>query len=179
MHIGHVATAEFFIKSVGLDLLYVIPTNISPLKNRDNIYGEDRLNMLKIAFNGMEKAVISDIELRRDGVSYTRDTIAELRAKHPRDRLYYLIGDDWLGDFDKWRDYRYILDNVRLTVANRTGRDLKEDARRIYRLSGRRVLILDNRINVVSSSDFRGTLNEELLPAGVYDYIKEKGLYGV
>ncbi|MBO4277441.1 MAG: nicotinate (nicotinamide) nucleotide adenylyltransferase [Clostridia bacterium] len=177
VHCGHVAVAKSFIQNVGLDLLYIVPTCVSPLKNALTAPAQDRVNMLKIAFADTEKAVISDIELRREGVSYTCETVAQLRGKHPKSRIYYLIGDDWLAGFTRWKDYGYILQNVRLTVANRSGRDLSAEAREFYRLTGKRPLMLKNEVNVVSSCSFRENRDFSLLPPAVSDYIKERGLY--
>ena len=158
-------------------MLYIIPTHISPLKNTVLASGEDRKNMLEIAFKDEEKAVISDIELYRDGTSYTCDTVAQLRAIHPKDKLYYLIGDDWLAKFCQWRNYEYILDNVRLAVANRSGRDLKAEAKEFFKLTKKRVLLLDNEVKEVSSSELRDNLDKSKLPEGVFEYIEQRGLY--
>jgi len=179
VHKGHVAVARAFMAEVGLDMLYVIPTNISPLKDTLAASGEDRLNMLRIAFEGVEGAILSDLELERKGVSYTCDTVKALRGIYPKARLYYLIGDDWLKGFTRWREYGYILDNVRLTVANRSGRDISAEVREFNKETGKRALVMKNKAVVVSSSDFRTCADPELLPAGVYEYIKERGLYGL
>ncbi|MBQ1205613.1 MAG: adenylyltransferase/cytidyltransferase family protein, partial [Clostridia bacterium] len=76
VHKGHVAIAEKFITSFSLDILYIIPNRISPLKDVRAVSGEDRTEMLKIAFSGNNKVRISDIELKREGTSYTCDTVA-------------------------------------------------------------------------------------------------------
>ncbi len=177
VHKGHVAVAKSFIEEVGLDLLYVVPTYVSPLKNALTAPPEDRINMLRLAFEDAGKVIISRIELKREGVSYTRDTVAELRAVHPHSRIYYLIGDDWLAGFTRWKDYGYILDNVRLTVANRSGRDLGREAAEFYRQTGKRALLLKNEVKIISSGGFRESRDFSLLPPAVSDYIKERGLY--
>lgn len=178
VHRAHVAIAEEFIRKFSLDMLYVIPNHVAPMKNPSGVSGKDRTEMLKIAFSGNDKIIISDIELLREGMSYTRDTVAELRDLHPDSRLFLLTGDDWIDSFDKWKDYRFILDNATLVVAKRSGKDISVSLDRLELLSGKRPETLNNEKDGISSTEFRNGLNEDLLPDGVYEYIKKRGLYG-
>ncbi len=177
VHKAHLAVAECFIENFGLDILYVIPNRIPPLKNMGNVSGEDRIEMLKIAFSGNQRVVISDMELKREGVSYTRDTISALREIHPNDKLFLLTGDDWIDSFDKWKDYNYILENATLVVATRSGEDITASLNRLESLSGHRPMLLGNGRIPLSSTEFRNNPEESLLPQGVYEYIKKRGLY--
>ena len=179
VHKGHVAIAEAFINELSLDMLYIIPNRVSPMKNMGNVSSEDRYNMLEIAFSEIEKATVSDMELKRDGVSYTRDTVKELRSLHPESELYFLTGDDWIGSIHKWKDADYILKNVILVVARRSGKDITEAVENIYSLSGKRPMVLDNEIVNTSSTEFRLSLSKDALPQKVYEYIRERGLYGI
>lgn len=179
IHKAHVAIANEFLNRFELDMLYVIPNKISPLKNSQSAYPEHRKEMLEIAFSGNERVVISDIELKREGVSFTCDTVAGLKEAHPESELFLLIGDDWIGRFDRWRNYRFIIENARLVVASRSGSDITADLDRLEELTGIRPIELGNGNIIASSSDFRDNRNKELLPNGVYEYIKERGLYGI
>lgn len=179
VHKAHVAVAEEFIEKFSLDMLYVIPNRIPPLKLDESVSGEDRTEMLKIAFSGNNKIVISDIELKRRGTSYTCDTIAALKEKHPESKLYLLTGDDWIDSFHKWKDYRFILDNSTLVVATRSGEDISEPLDRLERFSGKRPMLLGNKKMELSSTEFREDPDKGLLPDGVYEYIKKRGLYGI
>lgn len=179
VHKGHVAIAEEFIKNIGLDLLYVIPNRVSPMKNMGNVSGEDRFNMLEIAFSDNSKVVVSDIELKREGASYTRDTVAQLKEMHPDGSLYLLTGDDWIDSFDQWKDYKFILEHSDLVVAYRSGQDITKALDRLESLSGKRPILLGNEIIDASSTDFRQSKNGDNLPNGVFEYIKERGLYGI
>lgn len=179
VHTGHIAIAEEFIDIFALDRLYVIPNNIPPLKNNGNVSGEDRTEMLKIAFSGNNKIIISDMELKRQGTSYTCDTIAELKKIHPESELYLLTGDDWINSFDKWKNYEFILNNASLVIANRSGQDIASGLNKLQSLTGKRPLLLGNEIIKLSSTDLRRNPNESDLPQGVYEYIKKRGLYGI
>ncbi len=177
IHKAHVAIALEFIEKFGLDLLYVIPNNIPPLKNSHGVSGRDRIKMLEIAFADEKRAIISDTELKRGGMSYTSDTVDEIKALHPNDELFLLLGDDWIDRFDMWKDYKKILEKTTLVVAYRAKRDISEPLERLYRLSGKRALLLNNEKEELSSTDFRNCRDKNLLPKGVFEYIEERGLY--
>ena len=177
VHKGHVAVALDFIKEISLDILYVIPNNIPPMKESHGVSGEDRLRMLKIAFEGIEGTIVSDIELKREGMSYTCDTVKAIKAFHPTDELFLLTGDDWIDRFFQWKNYEYILENASLVVAHREKSDITDSVDSLRKSSPNQVLILENDKIEVSSTDFRSSLDANLLPDGVYEYIKERGLY--
>jgi nicotinate-nucleotide adenylyltransferase len=179
IHRAHFDVALEFIEKLSLDLLYVIPNNIPPMKESHGVSGNERLEMLEIAFSGQDKIVVSDTEIKRGGMSYTRDTVAELKEKHKDDELFLLIGDDWIDNFDKWKDYKFILDNAHLVIAYRGERDISQSVGRLKDISENGVYLLKNRRNGISSTNFRNEPKKELLPDGVYDYIQKRGLYGV
>ncbi len=178
VHKGHVAIAEEFIEKFSLDLLYVIPNRIPPLKDFESVSGEDRTEMLKIAFSGNNKTVISDIELKREGMSYTCDTVAELKSIHPESRFFLLTGDDWIDSFDKWKNFEYLLENVELVIAYRGEKDITASLDKLENLSGKRPKLLGNSRIKLSSTQFRTDMKPELLPEGVFEYIEKRGLYG-
>ena len=178
VHKGHVAIAEEFIEKFSLDLLYIIPNRIPPLKDFESVSGEDRTEMLKIAFSGNNKTVISDIELNREGTSYTCDTVAELKSIHPESRFFLLTGDDWIDSFDKWKNFDYLMKNVELVIAYRGEKDITASLDKLELLSDKRPKLLGNSKIKLSSTQFRTDLNPELLPEGVFEYIEKRGLYG-
>ena len=177
IHNGHLFIANDFISKFSLDLLYVIPNNISPMKENYGASGDDRLNMLNIAFSGNDKVKVSRIELDREGMSYTRDTVAEIKRLHPNCELYLLIGDDWVDSFDKWKDYRFILDNANLVVAIRNENEPECAVKRLEKRLGKEVFLLRNERFDFSSTEFRNQSKRELLPNGVFEYIEERRLY--
>jgi nicotinate-nucleotide adenylyltransferase len=179
VHKAHVEIAKTFLQKFSLDLLYIIPNNIPPLKESHGVSGEDRMNMLKIAFSENDNIVISDIELERVGTSYTCDTIKEIKEIQKDGELFFLMGDDWIDNFDKWKNYRYILDNVNLVIAYRGDRDIKDAVERLENLGGKRVFLLGNERIKLSSSGFRSKPEKETLPDGVFEYIRKRGLYGI
>lgn len=179
IHKAHFDIAIKFIDKLSLDLLYIIPNNIPPMKQSHGVSGKERLEMLEIAFSGQDKIIVSDTEIKRGGMSYTRDTVAELKEKHKNCELFLLIGDDWIDNFDKWRDHRFILENAHLVVAYRSGRDISEAVKRLRSDSCKEIILLENELIDLSSTNLRREPKKESLPSGVYEYIQKRGLYGI
>ena len=103
VHNGHVAAAKAFMEQMWLDILYVIPTGVTPHKDmKGNATAADRLEMCRLAFADMEGVIVSDLEMRREGKSYTVDTLRELYD--PEGRLFLLMGTDMLMTLDRWRE---------------------------------------------------------------------------
>ena len=177
IHKAHVGIALEFIEKFALDRLYVIPNNIPPLKDSHGVSGEDRIKMLEIAFANKKKVIISDTEIKRGGMSYTCDTVDEIKNLHPNDTLFMLLGDDWIDRFDRWKNYKRILEKSTLVIAYRGMRDISEPIERLFRLSGKRALLLNNEKAELSSTDFREHRDKNLLPEGVFEFIEERGLY--
>ena len=103
IHIGHVAAAKAFMEQMWLDVLFVIPTGNSPHKQMSaGASDSDRLEMCRRAFEGVEGVIVSDLEIRRQGKSYTVDTLRELSGDDRR--LFMLCGTDMILSLDTWRD---------------------------------------------------------------------------
>jgi nicotinate-nucleotide adenylyltransferase len=104
-HIGHLRAAEYAIDALKLDRLLLIPTGVSPHKEMAaGATSADRLELLRLSAAGIEKAEVSDIEIRREGRSYTVDTLRQIRTEHPDSRLFLLMGTDMFTSFLTWRE---------------------------------------------------------------------------
>ena len=110
VHYGHVNVAKRAIEDLRLDRLVVVPANVSPFKT-DSAKSPlwDRLELVRAAFAGVEKAVVDECEIVRGGVSYTIDTVRDIIARDasssPREREYFfIIGEDSLAGLPKWKD---------------------------------------------------------------------------
>ena len=103
VHLGHVRAAEEFFRQMELDLLYIIPTAVPPHKQIDRAdEPQHRLKMCELAFGGMERVFVSDMEIARGGKSYTVDTLRALAGEDRR--LFLLMGTDMMLTLDKWRE---------------------------------------------------------------------------
>ena len=176
VHKGHIHAAKCFREECGLDLVYVIPNYISNLKTPNSTPAEDRLAMLEIAFRGETGFVISDMEIRRGGVSYTADTVRALKELHPEGEIYLFFGDDWLEGFHRWRDFDYLRENLTVALANRSGRDIGELTDKLRTEHGVKIFPLHFKAVFASSTMVRDG-DFSLCTPEVNRYITEKGLY--
>ena len=186
-HIGHLKAAEYAIEALGLDRLLLIPTGVSPHKAMSaGATSADRLEMLRLSAANMEKAQVSDIEIRRQGSSYTVDTLRAIREENPGAELVLLMGTDMFVSFLNWREPESILSLATLAVfcrGERGERERIEAQKENLEAMGAKIRLVENPVNAISSTDLRrmlvfGCADPFLMP-GVGDYIREKGLYGL
>jgi nicotinate-nucleotide adenylyltransferase len=146
---------------------------------------QQRLEMLCIAAAGIERLEVSDIELRRQGTSYTYETVMALRQQYPDAELTLLMGTDMFLSFGSWKNPQIITREARLGVLYRGERDeilaIRQQAQRMQE-KGVSVVLVDNPVLAISSTDLRRMLvfgcADPELPEGVGEYIRQKGLYG-
>ena len=186
-HVGHMRAAAHAISALELDRLLLIPNGIPPHKKTavESPEGHHRLKMLELSSRGMEKAQVSDLELRRQGKSYTVDTIRALHQMYPEDRLILLMGTDMFLSFLTWYQPDEIMSMAELAVFYRGEKGEQEAIARqkleMERL-GARVHLISNPVTAISSTDLRRMLvfrcADPFLCPGVGEYIRENGLYG-
>ena len=186
-HLGHMLAAAQAVNLLRLDRLLLIPDRIAPHKvlPEGSASPQQRLEMLQLAAAGIEKAEVSDMELRREGTSYTYLTILELKQLYPNAELVLIMGTDMFLSFDSWRETKIITDNAALGVLYRGEKGEKEaiDAKKAeMEAKGVTVELIENEVTAISSTDLRRMLifgcADPFLPEGVGDYIRENGLYG-
>lgn len=185
-HIGHVRAAESFRRALALDELLIIPDFLPPHKSLSgNASAEDRLNMCRLAFSHIDGAVISDMEIKRGGKSYTALTLNELSS--PGCELYFLCGTDMFLTLEEWYHPEEIFKLSHICVVQRTenpktASDI-ENHRNIYiKKYGAKIHLIDSHILEISSSELRDKLAnedsaEKYIPKSVIEYITKKGLY--
>ena len=188
IHIGHVEAAKAFMEQMWLDVLFIIPTGNSPHKEMSGgATDRDRLEMCQRAFEGIEGVIVSDLEMRRQGKSYTVDTLRELTA--PDRRLFLLCGTDMILSLDTWKDPDEIF-KLAYPVYIRREADESLDERLIEKVTeyrnkyGKNVVRIKAPAIEVSSSRVRELISKgedvsSLVPPSVAEYIEKKGLYKV
>ena len=121
-HIGHLLVAQTVCEAEGFDKVVFIPANKSPNKKVFTAK-ENRVDMLELAVEGNPNFEISDLEIRRGGISYTIDTLRAYKEQISKkdDELFYLIGSDSLLDLKNWREPKEIIDECQVLVAIRPG----------------------------------------------------------
>ena len=122
-HNTHVALAEAAVAQLQLDVLYVIPTGQPWMKQRRLTEAAHRLAMARLAFGGLPKVQVDDIELRRSGVTYTIDTLRELQARPTHagkaGDWYLIMGQDLLHTLPQWQRAEDLLREVTVAVLMR------------------------------------------------------------
>ena len=178
-HIGHLLLAQTIFEEESFDKVLFIPayqpphkTNISPV--------EDRLNMLKLAIKENPNFEISEIELKRRGVSYTIDTIKVLKdeLKISTERCYYLMGSDTLLDFHSWKKPRKILNECRVIVAIRPGfRPSDLDPWILHKIHFSNIPRFEISSSNIRSRWIKNKTIRYMVTLPVWDYINKNKLY--
>lgn len=185
VHLGHLVLADQCREQAALDEVWFVPARLPPHKGDKSISApRHRLEMLKIAVSGTPPFSICEIELQRDGPSYTVDTLTQLQALHPDQEFQLIIGADMLADFPNWREPGRIAEMCRLIAVNR-GRDLSTVAAAAGQLTqdlNARIQIVEMPAIDISASDIRERVSRGksirfLTPRGVEMYIAAQDLY--
>ncbi|HEY8642932.1 MAG TPA: nicotinate-nucleotide adenylyltransferase [Candidatus Dormibacteraeota bacterium] len=183
IHLGHLAVAQAALECGRLDRVLLVPSARPPHRRPAEATAEDRLAMTRLAAEALDRIEVSDAELRREGPSYTVDTLGELRAEHPDAELFLVLGWDAARDIRLWERPRRVFELARVLVVNRPGLAPPTEAElRAAGLDPERVLLCDQRTPDVKATRVRavlasgGELDGLLVPA-VARYISEHGLY--
>jgi len=178
VHLGHLRAAENAREALELDLVLFVPAAEPPHKPASSLSpARDRLAMVTLAVAGNPAFVVSDLELRRSGPSYTVDTLSHLARERAGDQLFLIVGSDTLGEMSSWREPERIFGLSTIVVADRPGADAPQNpspAARVVRVEGPGLF--------VSASEVRSRVREGrsiryLLPDTVAAYISTHGLY--
>ena len=122
IHVGHLILADYAREAAELDQVIFIPAAQSPLKpDGPNAKDRQRVEMTQLALGGNEQFILSKMEIERDGVSYTVDTLETMRVENPEAELFLIVGSDSLEDFGKWKDINRICELAIPLVGSRRG----------------------------------------------------------
>ncbi len=122
IHHGHLIAAQDAREQLGLDRVIFIPSFHSPLKGAEpRIPPEDRAALLRLAIDGIPGFEVSTLEIERGGISYTVETVTELRRRHPGDRLYWILGQDQVARLPRWRRIRELAERIEFASLRRPG----------------------------------------------------------
>ena len=182
VHVGHIQVAELARKCLDLDRVMLLPAGDPPHKLPPTSK-EDRLEMARLAARESDRLFACGVEIRREGVTYTVDTMRELMQKNPDTEWIYLVGADTLDVLDSWRSFSQIAHMCAFAVFARAGEDVSaEKMRKLEAQYGARFEVLPFRGPDVSSTEIRRRVAEGsgisgLVPAAVEEYIARRGLY--
>lgn len=186
VHLGHLFLLHCAVSMTDYESFLIIPAKVSNFKqdNRPQASDADRLNMLRLAIEDFRELYpedssahieVSAMELERGGISYTSDTIRQLRLQNDTSKIGLIMGDDHIEGLSRWHDFEYLRDNVEFLICRRNSQDtawnLPDD---LYF----RALVPES-VAPQSSSAIRTDLagNLDYLSKKVREYVKAHDLY--
>ena len=176
-HIGHLVAALDAHQALDLDVVLLVVANApwQKIGEREISPAEDRLAMVAAAVGDRPEIEVSDVEIRRGGLSYTADTLAALRAEEPDAELFLVLGNDAAAGFATWERHEEVADLAHLVVVDRPGTPTPID-------DGFEWTRIDIPELEISSTELRqrivdGRSVEYLTPPGVVAYLRERDLY--
>jgi nicotinate-nucleotide adenylyltransferase len=179
IHVGHLVLAEQVQEKFELERVIFIPSASPPHKTEQKLSPADyRFEMTKLALEGNPFFFASDIELKREGLSYTVETLKELKELYKDSEIYFLTGSDVLNEITTWKDPEEIYKLAKLVIGIRPGFD-KFDPEDHF---AKRSIIVNITGIDISSTQIRekvkkGESIKYLVPSKVEEYIKKKNLY--
>jgi nicotinate-nucleotide adenylyltransferase len=183
-HLAHLICAQEAYRELGLDRVLLVPASIPPHKPVEREPGPGhRLQMCRLAIGDDERFDVSDIELQREGPSYTADTLGLLSSNVPTDELVLILGGDIAAGLPEWHQPERVLELATVAIAKRRGtpRGKVERALRTLRGGERARFFQMPRIGISSTMVRRrvaaGLPIRYLVPDQVLDYIEREGLY--
>lgn len=186
IHIGHLEIAKSIYEQLHLEKIIFIPAYIAPHKvGQDFAPAMDRYIMTKLAIEPYPYFTVSDMELKRSGVSYTYDTLVELHKIYPEHEFFFIIGADSVTGLHTWHRYQEMFELTTFVGAERPGYDNSAIVQAVKNLGKRaeeKIMLLDTPENSISSTSIREKIRKGeslngLVPQAVEAYILEHKLY--
>lgn len=178
IHIGHLAIANYLVEFSEIDQLWFVVSPHNPHKKKANLLNDyDRLELAHRAVGDDTRLKVTDIEFYLPKPSYTVDTLAYLKDRHPGHQFKILMGSDNLENFHKWKNYETIVENYGVIVYPRPGFD------KTKLISHKNIIVAENApLMEISSSFIRNAVKEgkdvrHFLPPKVWEYMDEMGFY--
>ncbi len=177
IHNGHLIVAQDIVRKLKLDKIIFIPCGVPPHKvGHDMLSSEHRYNMVKLAIKGDPEFELSDIEVKRDGKSYSIDTVMHFKKEYPEARIFFIIGADILTALHTWKDIDRLINECEFVIMTRPN----------HRARAAKVRNVGHFLNVrdieVSSTEIRSLIRSGrsvryMVPKEVEKYINEHKLF--
>jgi nicotinate-nucleotide adenylyltransferase len=202
IHFGHLRTAEEIGQELGLERVYLIPAASPPHKMHDPVTPFDhRLAMVRLGVRESALLEALDLEGRRAGLSYSSDTLKELRSRFGMNtEIFFLVGNDAFLEIRTWKNCGKLFDYAHFVLIPRAGYTLetlddfilgldpsvkKQENKNVYTMpSGNHVIIYESTLMDISGTGIRDMVRRGksitfLVPEAVRTYISAEGLYKV
>lgn len=186
IHLGHISIVEAAIDEHSFDHIILMPAKVSPFKLNKRIASEKyRVEMVKAAAKDYENVSVSLYEINKGTISYTYDTLKNLRKLYPDEKLWFILGSDSMISLESWNKGKELLKEFSFVLAPRPGYDLitTENVINKYKEKyGTEIKVLHNKLVDVSSTQIKRRIKlrqpiNDLVPEAVERYIYEHRLY--
>ena len=178
IHLGHLIIAQDCLEQTNLDDVVFVPAASSPLKSRSLTASDaHRVRMTQKALEPLPHFSVSDVEIKRGGVSYSVDTVAAFRKIYPDAVLYWILGQDQVNQLERWHRIQELVSSVIFLAVKRPGYEPEEPE-----IENLKIQYVNSHAFDVSSTEVRerfqhGLPNTLFLPPSVLAYIQSERLY--
>lgn len=172
-HIGHLVIAEETRIALDLDEIWFIPTNEPPHKEKAMTDGNNRIRMVKKAVKSNSYFKVNEIEMEREGKSYTIDTMKALINRNPDKEFYFIIGADMVEYLPHWHKINELIELVNFVGVKRQGFNLKS----LYPIIEIEIPMIDISSSMIKKRLIKNQSVTYLIPESVEDFINEEHLY--
>lgn len=176
VHIGHLIIANHVANNTNIKQVWFVVSPQNPFKATSSLLNEyNRLHMIKSAIEGENKLRASSVEFKLPKPSYTVDTLAYLKEKHPEHCFSIIMGSDGFHNIEKWKNYKVILENHSIYIYHRAGFELRPT-------KSADIIPLAAPLLEISSTQIREMVKEKksirfLVPDIVKEEIERNGYY--
>ncbi len=186
IHNGHLLLAQYALEENHLDEIWFIPTGCSYMKKEQGVLpGEERYHMVELAIMDNPRMRSIDIEIKREGYTYTYETLAMLNFLYPEHQFYFIFGADCLFSIENWKCPQEIFDSCRIIAAVRSGASMEQlEAKKVelvQKFRGNIILMPFLQLEISSTLIRERVVAEKdvryMLPESVWKYILQKHLY--
>lgn len=182
VHLGHLLLAEQAREQCQLDEIWFVPTRRPPHKDFELTEGRHRVEMLKFALAGHRQFVVKTLELEREEVSWTVDTLTRIQQQQPEASLFFLMGADSLHDLPTWREPERIARLATIVAVNRGTQACEQYLKPLAPNIANRVRFVTMPGVALSATDIRQRVKHRqsiryMVPRAVEEYIAQQGLY--
>ncbi|WP_373898927.1 nicotinate-nucleotide adenylyltransferase [Haloimpatiens sp. FM7315] len=186
IHIGHLHIAYKALYDLKLDEIIFVPSGNPPHKDNKKVTDSKlRYDMVKKAIENEDRFSINDYEIKKQGLSYTYETLDFFNELEKNTKWYFITGVDCLMDIEKWKNVSKILSKCKFIVFNRPGYNIYDILDRksfVENKYNKKIEFLDIPILDISSTYIREMIGKGekvyyILPNGVDTYIRENNLY--
>ena len=176
IHHGHLMIASRIMMDTELDQVWFIVSPQNPFKSKNTLLNEyHRLHLVRLAIDDDPRFRVSDIEFRLPKPSYTSDTLSYLKDEYPQHEFSLILGSDSLTNFEKWKNYSYILEEYRIYVYERPGFSVRADL--VGNIVHCKAPILEISSTDIRSMVAKGKSIRYFVPEAVRDEIEKSHYY--